>query len=159
MHHSGLASAPFFLVSCIPYLATKNSGPASRVASVSFLVFLLSIVVCFLASAASVSIARYEVIDTLRAGENTCEVLINGKPTQNSKELLTVLRSFRISPAHHSHPTHAIDVRVLYGSRRLALRLARDSDDPKEYWVFLPKYRITSTSEIGRIKTSAFDSY
>jgi hypothetical protein len=67
---SALVSAPFFLFSCVPYLATKNSGPASLVASVSFLVFVLSIVVAFFVSATSVSIARYEVIDKLRAGEN-----------------------------------------------------------------------------------------
>jgi len=107
----------------------------------------------------SVSIARYEVIDKLRTARDTCEISINGKSDQNSKEILTVLRSIRTSPAHHSHPAHAIDIQVSCGSEPLALRLARDSDDPKEYWVFFPKHGITSTKEIGRIKTSAFDSY
>ena len=53
-------SAPFFLFSCVPYFSAKTEGPASRVASVSFLVFVLSIVVGLFVGAASVSIARYE---------------------------------------------------------------------------------------------------
>jgi hypothetical protein len=54
---------------------------------------------------------------------------------------------------------HVIDVDISYGSEHMMLRLARDSGDPKEYWVFFPKYRITSTNEVARIKTAAFDSY
>ena len=52
-----------------------------------------------------------------------------------------------------------MNINIRYGSQQLVLRLARDSGDPKEYWVFFPKYGITSSSEIGRIKTSSFDSY
>jgi hypothetical protein len=156
---AGLISAPFFLFSCIPYLASKNSGPASRLASVSFVVFVLSIVVCLLASATGVSIARYEVIDRLREVGDNCEISINGKLVQHPKEILAVFRSFRVFPAHHSSPTHAMNINIRWGSEQLVLRLARDSGDPKEYWVFFPKYSITSSSEIGRIKTSAFDSY
>ena len=105
------------------------------------------------------SIARHEVIGRLQAAEDNCQISINGKPAKNSKEILTVLRSFRTFPAHHSQPTHAIDVEVSAGSEGTMLRLARDSGDPKEYWVFFPKHGITSTNEIGRIKTSAFDNY
>jgi hypothetical protein len=156
---TALVSAPFFLFSCVPYLATKNSGPASRIASVSFLVFVLSIVIGLFAGATGVSLARYEVIDKLRAAGENCRISINGRPGQNSKEILTVLRSFHTSPAHHSQPTHEINIDVSHGSEHTILRLARDSDDSKEYWVFFPKHWITSRNEIGRIKTSAFDSY
>jgi hypothetical protein len=92
-------------------------------------------------------------------GGDSYEISKNGKRTLNQKETLTVLRSFGVSPAHHSEPIHAIDVQVSYGSEHLSLRLARDSGDLKEYWVFFPKYAITSKNEIGRIKTSAFDNY
>jgi hypothetical protein len=126
---------------------------------VSFSVFVVSVLVGLFAGWTGVSLARYEVIHRLRDAGDNCQISINGKPAQNSTEILTVLRSFRTSPAHHSHPARAIDVQVLYGSERLVLRLARDSDNPKEYWVSFPKYGITSTSEIGRIKSSAFDIY
>jgi hypothetical protein len=152
-------SAPFFLFSCVPYLASRNPGPASRVASLSFVAFVLSVVIGLFVSAMGVSIARYEIIDKLHAAGDDCQISINGKPAQNPNQILAVLRTFRSSPAHHSHPTHAINIHISCGAEPMTLRLARDSDDPIEYWVFFPKYGITSTNEIGRIKTSAFDSY
>jgi len=156
---TALVSAPFFLFSSGPYLASRNSGPASRVASVSFFIFVLSVVIGLCASSTSVSIARYEVIDKLQAAGDNCQISINGKPAQNSKEILAVLRTLHTSPGHHSNPAHAINIGISCDSVRMMLRLARDSDDPKEYWVFFPTYGITSTNEIGRIKTSTFDSY
>lgn len=114
--------------------------------------FVLSVIVGLFASWTGVSIARYEVIDRLGTAGDNCRISVNGKPVQNSKEILTVLRSFHTSPAHHSQPTHTIDIDVSDGSERTMLRLARDSDDPKEYWVFFRKYGITSTSEIGESK-------
>jgi hypothetical protein len=154
-----VSSAPFFLFSCVPYFASKGSGPVSRIASVSFSVFVLSVIVGLFTGWTRVSIVRYNVIDELRAAPDNCRISINGNPAQNSKEILRVLRTLRTSPAHHSHPTHAINIQISYGSEHMMLRLARDSDDPKEYWVFFPKYGITSTSEVGRIKTSALDNY
>ena len=37
------------------------------------------------------------------------------------------------------------------------LELGRDSDNAREYWVFIPGNAITSKNEIGRITTAAFD--
>jgi hypothetical protein len=156
---TGVVSAPFFLFSCVPYLASRNSGPASPVAAVSFLVFVLSIVVGLSASWTEPSVARVQVIEKLMAAGDSCQISINGKPAQNSKQILAVLRTLHTSPGHHSDPTHAINIGISYDSERMMLRLARDSADPKEYWVFFPKYWSTSTKEIGRIETSVFDSY
>jgi hypothetical protein len=156
---TGVVSAPLFLFSCIPYLSSKKSGPASRVAAVSFLVFLLSVVIGLSVSWSGSSIARGEVVQNLRATGENCQISINGQPSQNSKEILAVLKTLHTSPGHHSHPTHAISIDISYDSQGMTLRLARDSTDAKEYWVFFPKYWITSTKEIGRINTSAFDSY
>jgi hypothetical protein len=61
--------------------------------------------------------------------------------------------------AHHSHPTKRISVEVCAKSPRLLLSLGRDSDDTQEYWVFWPKYCVTTYNEIGRIRTPLFDSY
>ena len=156
---TGVISAPLFLFSCIPYIARRNSGPASRVASVSFVVFVLSIVVGLTSSWLASSTAREEVGRKLQAAGDKSQISINGKPAPNSKEILSVLRTLHTSPGHHSHPTHAIGIGVSDDPESLTLLLARDSDDPKEYWVFFPKYWITSTKEIGRIKTSEFDGY
>jgi hypothetical protein len=150
---TAVVSAPFFLFSCVPYWASKNSGAASRIASVSFSVFGISIVVGLLVGWTGVSIARYEVRDNLQAAGDNCQISINEKTVQNSKEILTALRTLHTSPGHHSNPTHAINLQVSYDSGRMMLRLARDSSDPKEYWVFFPKHWISSGSEIGRIRT------
>jgi hypothetical protein len=162
---TALLSAPFFLFSCVRYLAGRNRGPASRVASMSFPVFMSSVVFGLFAGWTATSIGRAEVMEKLRAASENCHISINGELARNPREILRVLQTLHRSPAHHSHPATAttrnngINIDASCGSDRMRLRLARDSDDPKEYWVFLPKYWITSTSEIGRINTSAFDSY
>jgi hypothetical protein len=64
---TALISAPFLLFSAVPYLARRNSGPASRVASVSFSAFVVSVIVGLFAGWTGVSVARYEVIDRFQA--------------------------------------------------------------------------------------------
>ena len=41
----------------------------------------------------------------------------------------------------------------------MTFELGRDSALPQEYWVFYPKYRVTSNYEIGRVTTPMFDQY
>ena len=73
--------------------------------------------------------------------------------------MLSALKTLRPLSAHHSSPTKRINVHISEGSHRIALSLARDSSDPREYWVFYPKYYITRYNEIGRIVTPVFDNY
>ena len=124
-----------------------------------------SVVFGLFASWTATSIGRAEVMQRLRAAGDGCEISINGEPVQNRREILGVLQSLHWSPGHHSHPATeinrngAIKIDVSCDAERVMHRLARDSSDPKEYWVFFPKYWITAASEIGRMKTSALDSY
>jgi hypothetical protein len=151
-------SAPFFLFSCVPYFASRNRGPASRTASLSFSVFMLSVIVGLFAGWTGTSIARDEVVEKLKAAADGCQIYVNGKPARNPQEILAILRKMYWSPGHHSHPTtaininNAINVGVSYDSERIMLRVARDPDDPKEYWVFFPKYWITSTARSGELR-------
>jgi hypothetical protein len=41
----------------------------------------------------------------------------------------------------------------------LLLWVCRDSDNPREYWVYYPKYLITTYNEVGRLVTPIFDGY
>lgn len=118
-----------------------------------------SVVFGLFASWTATSIGRADVMEKLRVASDNCDISINGEPAQIRREILGVLRTLHWSPQHHSHPGMAINIDLSCDSKHITLRLSRDSDDPREYWVFLPKYWITSTSEIGRIKTSAFDAY
>jgi hypothetical protein len=60
---------------------------------------------------------------------------------------------------HHSHPTKKIHIEVERNGQVMNFNLGRDSQNPQEYWVFFPKYRVSSMYEIGRITTSALDGY
>ena len=95
-------------------------------------------------------------LDTLPAGSR---VWVAGQPVTDPDRVLQALRSLRWASAHHSHPSHPILVRVLAPSHDVVLSVSRDSDDPHEYWVFLPRYRVTSMNEVGRIFTTALDGY
>lgn len=155
----GLVSAPFLLFTWPVYAATRNKGGSSKAAMISLLTFAISVVIGLCAGWTGTSIARDEVIDKLQSARDNCQISINGKAVQNSEEILAALGTLHSDPGHHSHPTKRISVVVSDKSNRIVLTLARDSDDPREYWVFVPKYWITSTKEIWRIKTSAFDAY
>ena len=87
-------------------------------------------------------------------------VTLNGEPISNSAPVLVALARVEHVGSHHSHPTDPIRVEVAAEKARLSLVLARDSEKPTEYWVFLPAQGGSGGSlgrEIGRINTSAFD--
>jgi len=103
--------------------------------------------------------AQDRVVETLGAFDERSQISINATPAPNPKDVLSALKTLRPLSAHHSSPTKRINVHISEGSHRIALSLARDSSDPREYWVFYPKYYITRYNEIGRIVTPVFDNY
>lgn len=104
-------------------------------------------------------IGRDEILRKLNSLKDDCRVSINGKPVPNSEEVITALKTLDWLSAHHSNPTRNIDIEITDHAPRVLLRLGRDSGDPREYWVFWPKYLITANNEIGRIRTAVFDAY
>ena len=87
------------------------------------------------------------------------QISLDGKPYPNPPEALSGLKTLQWVPQHHSYPTKVIRVEVFDHSRQVVLLIARDSGDPREYWVFSKKSFITRHIEVGRIMTSAFDNY
>jgi len=88
------------------------------------------------------------------------EVKINGEPAENPQELVMVLRRLRALPAHHSHATSTIKVTIASRKGELLLELGRDSQRPKEYWVFYPSLSVyTPRRHIGGIVTNILDDY
>ena len=65
-------------------------------------------------------------------------VVVNGQPLRESTVALTALRSIRHVPAHHSGPTSPIYVELRDHQTSTAVTIARDSDRPNEFWVYLP---------------------
>jgi hypothetical protein len=103
--------------------------------------------------------AKDRVLETLGAFGERSQISINATPAPNPKDVLLALRALRTPSPYHSSPTKRINVEISEGSHHIVLSLARDSGNPREYWVFYPKYYITRYNEIGRIVTPVFDNY
>lgn len=155
---------PVFVVNWLIYLVSKVRARRGAVAVAakfpfkSVLFFVLPILTVFCVGFISKSYAQDEVISALNSFSSDARVLVNGESTENPFDIIAVLKkTWQVYP-HHSHPTKRIDVQISDESRSLVLRLGRDSDDPREYWVFYPKYYVTSSNEIGRVITPIFDN-
>jgi hypothetical protein len=120
---------------------------------------MVSILLGLGAGFTSRDIARENVKARLQTFGDDSRVSINGDFVDNHKEVLSTLRGLEELPAHRSHPTKRISIEISDHNSQLVLSLGRDSSDPREYWIFYPKYLITENNEIGRIKTSLFDRY
>lgn len=149
-------ACPFLLVSWSNYLSHRKENRAFPVKSTIF--FAVPVIVGLLSTFTSQSIAQDEVLQLLQSLPANCVLSVDGHKVQNPEEILNTLRAVRDLPAHHSSPTKRITVEISDHSH-IVLSLARDSGNPREYWVFYPKYRITASNEIGRIITPLFDAY
>jgi|SRR5664279_1663736 len=125
----------------------------------SALLFGLPMILLFCVCDGSQRYARDRVLETLGAFDERSQISVNATRAPNPKDVLLALKTLRPLSAHHSSPTKRINVELAEGSHHIALSLARDSSDPREYWVFYPRYYITGYNEIGRIVTPAFDNY
>ncbi len=162
---TALVAVPFFVVNWLIYVVRKSR--ARRLAAAitpklplkSVLFFAVPVLSALCVGAVSKSIGRNEIIQTLDSLSSAARVSIDGKAADKPGDILSVLKKTRWIYPHHSHPTKRINVEIADESQSLLLSLGRDSDDPREYWVFYPKYWITSGNEVGRIVTPVFDGY
>jgi hypothetical protein len=125
----------------------------------SILILGIPILISFCICDGSQRYAKDRVFETLGPFDERSQISINGTPAPNPKDVLLALKTLRSLSPHHSSPTKRVTVEISDGSHNIALSLARDSSDPREYWVFYPKYYITKYKEIGRIVTPLFDNY
>ena len=159
---TAVVAAPFLLIGWSNSLSHPKGQRPFPVKSTLF--FATPIIVGWLATLISTSIAQFKARELLASVSDKCVVSINGKPVPNGDEILSTLRAISDVPAHHSHPTHEITVDVSEPPRHLLLWLARDSNDPHEYWVLVPSpsklaSRASYKKDIGHVVTSVFDQY
>lgn len=102
----------------------------------SILFFAIPILIALAASETSTGIGHDEVLRKLNSLKENCRVSINGKAAPNSQEIVSVPKTIDSLPAHHSSPTKRINIDITDHAPCLVLSLARDSGDPREYWVF-----------------------
>ena len=158
---TAIVAAPFFFIA---WFKVWSGRKEPRAFSIIGLLFPISLVVGFLASLTSTSVARAEAHEFFDLLSDKCVIAINGKPIQNRDEILNALRAFSDLPAHHSSPSHRIVVELSDPPRQLSLLLARDSSNAHEYWVFSPSpsrvaFRAQMQKDIGHIVTTTFDQY
>jgi hypothetical protein len=156
-----IVATPFFFIAWF-----NGSSPHKRwrASSVIALLFPICIVLGWLVSLTSTSIAQSQVAEFLESVSDHCTISVDGRIVQNRDQVLATLKGFANLPAHHSSPTRELHVDISDPPRHLQLVLARDSSDAHEYWVFAPSpsklaARLAMKKDIGHIKTSVFDAY
>ena len=155
---------PFFVYNWIAYVirrarAEPHARPQIRKPIRSILFFAIPVIVGLVVGETSKLIGHHQVLRALESFRDDYQLRVNGKPVQNPDKALAILKTLHWIFPHHSHPTRRIDVEVSDHSQDLLLWVCRDSDDPREYWVFYPKYLVTAHNEVGRIVTPPFDAY
>lgn len=89
-------------------------------------------------------------------------VNVNGKHVPDPSVLLIALREVGHIPAHHSSPTMPIRVDLLIGADTTPLVLARDSQQPDEFWVYRPGpnwHNDPLGQEAGRIRSHTLSTF
>jgi hypothetical protein len=158
-----IIALPFWIIFAWPIWASKSTELPARwreiIADISSLLFIGGVLIGLAAAVTSQEITHNDVLWKLQSIPDDANVSVNGTPAANSKELLVSLRSLDWLPAHHSEPTKRIRIDVNDHGSHVVLSLGRDSNDPREYWVFYPTHGVTRENEIGRIKTPLLDGY
>lgn len=163
---SGIAiiSFPFLLVNWMKYLRRRASTNLKVRSSYGFpvkstLVFVTAIALAIILAEIISARSRTEALNFLQGLSGHYDVYINQRSISDSATVISALKALSPAVPHHSHPTNRIQVDIQNEKGTLHLELRRDSDNLQEYWVYYPKYTVTSNNEIGRINTTVFDAY
>lgn len=125
----------------------------------SVLIFAVPALLFFGACDLSGTVAQVQILADCDRLSSDYHVTLDGKQCPNPAEALSALKTLRSVPQHHSYPTKRIRVEAFDRSRKVVVLIARDSRDPREYWVFSSNSLINRHIEVGRLMSSAFDGY
>lgn len=156
---------PFLFVNWIGYMKARSKNRSSFVPVPatfplkSVLFFAGPIIIAIAIAEIMASHSRAEALSFLRDLSGNYRVYVNSQPVHDPDRIVSALKATAPQVAQHSHPTKMIRVDIESEKGNLTLELGRDSGYAQEYWVFYPKYRVTSNNEIGRVTTTVFDEY
>ena len=136
--------------------STGNSEASFPVKSA--VVFVGAALLTLLVALSVTSLSRREVLEFI-TDARALKVYVNSQPAPNADEIVAALKTLQPVAAHHSRPTKMIKIDLHSDNGVVTIECGRDSANGQEYWVFYPKYGITSNNEIGRITTSALNPY
>jgi hypothetical protein len=160
----GVIALPVLIYNWFAYVVRRaRASPSARreirMPIRSILFFSIPVLVTLAVGETSKYIGHDQVMRTLEAFRADYQVAVNGTPAENPDQILAMLKTLHWIFPHHSSPTRRITLEISDPSHRLVLWACRDSGDPREYWVFYPKYLITAHNQVGRIVTPIFDAY
>ena len=160
---TAIIALPFMVVNHVKYVKVSAAN-RSRIVPLpakfpvkSVMFFVGPIILAIIIAQIVTSYGRYEVLSFLRELSGDYKIYVNAKPSHQPQKIAAALKEVAPQWGHHSHPTKMIPVEIQSDNGSLTLELGRDSGYAQEYWVFYPKYGITSNNEIGRVTTSVFN--
>ena len=155
-------AVPFLLADCARFIKAQ---PVNRLGAPQFnfsrtmSLFVISCLTVITISTAMSIYARHDVLKFVHGLSGNYTVYVNQQQVREPDNMVSALKEVAFYWGHHSHPTKRIHLLIRNDVRDLRLELARDSDNPQEYWIFYLDQDLTSENEIGRITTSAFNEY
>jgi hypothetical protein len=156
-------ATPFLLVNGVRFIAKQRragrGAPITGLPIKSILFFAVSCLLGIVTGVTATTLVKRTTLAFLKQQSDHLQVYVNERPASNGAPIVETLRGLRSYHAHHSHATTRIRVEIRGPQTSLVLDLGRDSDLPNEYWVFSPVSFITSSNEIGKIRTALFDRY
>jgi hypothetical protein len=158
---TAFVSLLLFLFNFVRYESIRRVAgrPSRPFPVISLSVCLGSFFFLFLIVDIMASQVRSEVTNFVREA-NGAQVTINREVVADPASVLGALRLILGDTPRHSFPKTALHIVIRRKNDTLELDLARDSERPREYWVFYPAGQtIRAGSEIGRIESGAFDAY
>jgi len=158
-----IASVPFLIYNWVDYTAAKKREEDSSgifvavfpIKSVGF--FIGPVITGIICGAIITYIGTNSTFDFLNSLSGQYSVKVNDTKAENPEQLVAELKRVGHISAHHSHPTKIIRIEIESSKGRMLLHLRRDSDTPREYWVFNPAF--DDMNEIGRLNTTVLDQY
>ncbi len=160
-----IIALPFMIVNWAKYMKGR---PTNRFAAVpssfhfptkSVMLFVVSVVVAITIAQLATSYSRRQMLKFIQTLSEPYTVYVNNQPAPHPDRVIAALKAVAPQLASHSHSTTRIRIDIQSQNGNITLELGRDSAISQEYWVFYPKYQITSNNEIGRITTPVFDGY
>jgi hypothetical protein len=137
----------------------NTNGLSAEFPFISAIFFVVPTAIVGVTAGLITTSVRGEVLGFLGGLSGHYTVCVDRQPAAEADKIIVALKRVAPYSAHHSHPAKRIRVDIRNGNQDLTLELGRDSQNPQEYWIFHPKYRVTSNNEIGRVTTSVFDGY
>jgi hypothetical protein len=160
---AAIIALPFMLVNQFKYLKVRAANRSrfvplpAKFPVKSVLFFVGPIILAIAISEIMTSYCRAEVLNFLRDLSGDYKIYVNSQPAHEPQRIVGALKEVAPQLGHHSHPTKMIRVEIQSDKGSVTLELGRDSGYAQEYWVFYPKYGVTSNNEIGRVTTPIFD--